>query len=162
MLNALGIDRPATLAYPEYVYFTQQDFFAKVEPRLAVGATVDREGMTLAQLGEVLKGFGVLVTVQPADALNVDQFRQLLRDRLGAGAGFMLMNYNRKLMGEMGGGHWSPLAAYHPGSDTVLILDGARYKYPPVWVPVATLLEAGQLPDSGSGKSRGLLIVRRP
>ena len=50
---------------------------------------------------------------------------------------FVLLNFNRRFTGEVGGGHWSPLAAYHEASDSVLLMDVARYKYPPVWVPLA-------------------------
>ena len=33
-----------------------------------------------------------------------------------------------------GSGHYSPVAGYHPGQDLVLILDTARFKYPPYWL----------------------------
>lgn len=161
-LNALGVDRPATPLYPDYPYFTQQEFFARVDPKVASAEVVAREGMTLAQLAEVLKGFGVRVDAHPAAALSLDEFRNLIRTTVSSNNGFALMNYDRKVMGEMGGGHWSPLAAYHQGSDSVLILDVARYKYPPVWVSVEKLWEAGKSPDSVSKTSRGVIIVRRP
>ena len=34
------------------------------------------------------------------------------------------------------------LGAYHAGSDSVLVLDVARFKYPPHWVPIPTLFSA--------------------
>jgi hypothetical protein len=40
----------------------------------------------------------------------------------------MLVNFYRKSLAEEGGGHFSPLAAYDPPSDQVLIMDVARYK----------------------------------
>ena len=46
-------------------------------------------------------------------------------------------------------------------SDSALLLDVARYKYPPVWVPLADVLAAAQDPDSVSGKARGLLLVSK-
>ena len=48
------------------------------------------------------------------------------------------MNYLRKAIGQERGGHISPLAAYDAKSDRFLILDVARYKYPPVWVKAST------------------------
>ncbi len=162
VLNALGVDRPATSLYPDYPYFTQQDFFVRVDPRVASPAGVEREGMTLEQLAQVLKGFGVDVATFPAAAMTLEQFRNLLQESLQQASSFLLMNYDRRVIGEIGGGHWSPLAAYHPASDSVLILDVARYKYPPVWAPLKDLWAAGKSPDSVSGTSRGLLIVRRP
>ena len=74
----------------------------------------------------------------------------------------VLLNFNRRFIGQLGGGHWSPLAAYHEASDSALLLDVARYKYPAVWVPLAQLLAAAQDPDSVSAKARGLLVVSKP
>ena len=54
----------------------------------------------------------------------------------------MIVNYYRKAMGEEVGGHISPLAAYDVKADRFLVLDVARYKYPPVWVKTADLFAA--------------------
>lgn len=40
------------------------------------------------------------------------------------------------------GGHFSPLGAYHAPTDSFLIVDVAKYKYPPVWVGADTLFTA--------------------
>jgi len=71
------------------------------------------------------------------------------------------VNYDRKALGQAGGGHISPVAAYHAPTDRVLILDVARYRYPSVWVPLADLWEAIRTTDSTSGRSRGVVVVRR-
>ena len=52
---------------------------------------------------------------------------------------FVIVNYLRKALGEQTGGHISPLAAYDGKADRFLILDVARYKYPPVWVKTADI-----------------------
>ena len=46
----------------------------------------------------------------------------------------MLVNYLRSAIGQKTGGHISPLAAYNQETDSFLILDVSRYKYPPIWV----------------------------
>ena len=158
-LNALGIKRPATSLFPDYPFFTQQDFFAGVDARTADPEVVAREGMTLAQLGSVLASHAVSVDSISADTLDGAQLRELLKKHLREQDRFVLFNFNRRFIGEVGGGHWSPLAAYHEASDTVLLMDVARYKYPPVWVPLVDLLRGAQDHDSVSGKARGLLIV---
>lgn len=158
-LNALGIKRPSTALYPDYPFFTQQDFFASVDARTADPEVVSREGMTLAQLGSVLTSHAVSVDSISADTLDAAQLRNLLKKHLREQDRFVLFNFNRSFIGEVGGGHWSPLAAYHEGSDSVLLMDVARYKYPPVWVPLADLLRGAQDHDSVSGKARGLLVV---
>ena len=114
---------------------------------------------TVAQLGSVLASHAVSVDSISAETLDGAQLRELLKKHLREQDRFVLFNFNRRFIGEVGGGHWSPLAAYHEASDTVLLMDVARYKYPPVWVPLVDLLRGAQDHDSVSGKARGLLIV---
>lgn len=160
-LNALGLPRPATTLYPDFPFFTQQDFFAVVDKRIADPEVVSKEGMTLDQLATVLGQYPVHIDKVSADTLDANQLRQLLKKHLREQDRFVLFNFNRRFIGEVGGGHWSPLAAYHEASDSVLLMDVARYKYPPVWVPLADLLRGAQDPDSVSGKARGLLVVTK-
>jgi hypothetical protein len=74
---------------------------------------------------------------------------------------YLLVNYQRKVLGQGAVGHISPLAAYDEDSDKVLILDTAGYKYPPTWVPVDGLFDAISTTDSSSGKTRGFVEVRK-
>ncbi|GAB3359630.1 MULTISPECIES: phytochelatin synthase family protein [Giesbergeria] len=160
-LNALGVPRPATVLYPDFPFFTQEDFFANVDRRIADPEVVARKGMTLEQLEAVLGHYTVTVEKVVADTLDASQLRELLKKHLREQDRFVLLNFNRRLIGQAGGGHWSPLAAYHEASDSVLLMDVARYKYPPVWVPLVDLLQGAQNHDSVSGKARGLLIVTK-
>jgi hypothetical protein len=159
VLNALNIPRPSSSLYPDFPYFTQDDFFRSVDPRVATAAQVAGNGMTLDQLGAVLGQFPVTVQKIHASDLTVDQFRDTIRSVVGQDGRFVLLNFKRSTVGEVGGGHWSPIAAYDAASDSALVLDVARYKYPPVWVPVTKLYQGAVAVDSDSGLSRGLLIV---
>jgi hypothetical protein len=72
----------------------------------------------------------------------------------------VLVNYLRKTLGEETGGHISPLAAYDAKADRFLILDVARYKYPPVWVKTADMFGAMNTPDAANNnKTRGFVLV---
>ena len=72
----------------------------------------------------------------------------------------MIVNYLRKALGEQIGGHISPLAAYDGKADRFLVLDVARYKYPPVWVKTADVFAAMNTPDAANGnKTRGFVLV---
>ena len=73
----------------------------------------------------------------------------------------LLLNYDRKGVGQAGGGDISSLAAYDVPSDRVRILDVALYRYPSLWVPVADLWRAMRTIDTSSGRSRGLVTVSR-
>jgi hypothetical protein len=160
-LNALGIKRPESTQYPDFPYFSQEDFFRSVDPQVANAARVSREGMTLDQLSAVLSGFPVEVNKFRSSDLTLALFRDLIRDTTGHSDRFALLNFRRVEIGEEGGGHWSPLAAYNAASDSALLLDVARYKYPAVWVPIAQLYAASQAVDNVSGLSRGLVIVSK-
>ncbi|MCP4895281.1 MAG: hypothetical protein GY911_15900, partial [Actinomycetales bacterium] len=56
-------------------------------------------------------------------------------------------------------GHFSPIGGYSPTHDMALILDTARFKYPPHWVPLSMLFEAMAYEDPSTGKPRGFLKV---
>ena len=71
----------------------------------------------------------------------------------------LVVSYDRKILGQTGSGHFSPLAAYDPISDSVLILDLARFKYGPHWVPVPLMFDAMCTKDPATGKSRGYLLM---
>jgi hypothetical protein len=64
-------------------------------------------------------------------------------------------------MGQTGSGHFAPIAAYDVISDSVLILDTARFKYGAHWVPVALLYEAFKPIDADSGRSRGFIKLTK-
>ncbi|NKJ46122.1 phytochelatin synthase [Burkholderia sp. SG-MS1] len=159
VLNALGVRRPESSLYPDFPFFSQQDFFRGIDPQVADPARVSKEGMTLDQLSAVLRTFPLDVTTWHASAMTLDQFRERIRDATVRQDRFALLNFRRVEIGEMGGGHWSPLAAYDAASDSALLLDVARYKYPAVWVPVAQLYAGALAVDKVSGLSRGLVIV---
>src|SRR5262249_54879780 len=56
-------------------------------------------------------------------------------------------------------GHFSPLAAYNAQADRFLVMDVARYKYPPVWAKADALFNAMNTSDPVSSQSRGYLLI---
>jgi hypothetical protein len=162
VLNSLAVPAPAALGYGSYHFWTQSNAFSIAGSRGFVRPeVVASEGMTLAQLQGWLSGRPELVVERfHADQLSLPQFRALLRRSLQDPRDRLLVNYLRSALGQVGGGHISPLAAYDPASDAVLILDVARYRYPAVWVNAADLWRAMATKDAGSGRSRGLLLIR--
>jgi len=75
---------------------------------------------------------------------------------------FLVVAYSRKILGQTGSGHFSPVAAYSKETDQVLILDVARFKYPPYWVSVELLYEALRPEDVVTNKSRGWFMMYPP
>ena len=73
----------------------------------------------------------------------------------------LIASYSRQALGQTGEGHFSPIGGYHAERDLVLLMDVARFKYPPHWVPLPLLWSAMGSLDSVSGKPRGYLRVSR-
>jgi len=73
----------------------------------------------------------------------------------------LIAGYDRKALQQTGSGHFSPLGAVDWESDHVLILDVARFKLPPHWVPIPALAAATLSKDPSTGKSRGFLVIGR-
>ena len=76
--------------------------------------------------------------------------------------GFMVVSFSRASLGQTGDGHFSPIAAYCPETDRCLVLDVARFKYPPYWVSVRDLYESARPIDSMTNKSRGWFMISPP
>mmetsp|Transcript_9229 Transcript_9229/g.22007 ORF Transcript_9229/g.22007 Transcript_9229/m.22007 type:complete len:117 (-) Transcript_9229:1407-1757(-) len=56
----------------------------------------------------------------------------------------------------------SPVAAYHEATDQALVLDVARFKYPPYWVSIEDLYDAMVPIDRSTNSSRGWFLLHPP
>jgi len=163
VLNALSIPAPEDPQYAPFRVFTQDNFFSSEKTKKVVPPeVVARKGMTLDQLGELLRSYAANVKVYHSADSSLAEFRQLASENLKQPGNFIIVNYLRKAIGQEKGGHISPIAAYNEQSDRFLILDVSRYKYPPVWVKAADLWRAMATLDSDSGKTRGFVLVSSP
>jgi hypothetical protein len=159
VLNALTIARPVDPAYAPYGYFTQANYFTPQVAEVVSLQTVLTMGMTRDQMATTLVRHGADVRSVSGDSLSVDELRSLLQRALLEDGQYVLANYLRSSLGQQGGGHWSVLAALDSTTDRVLILDVAKYKYPPVWITVSALQKAIATVDRVSRKARGLVVV---
>lgn len=161
VLNSLPIDKPVDPAYKPYAYFTQRNFFSPEVSRIVSAQTVLAQGMTREEMAQALSSYGLRARSIAGDTFTSASLRSLLQTALGDDGQFVLANYFRGTFGQIGGGHWSALAAYDAATDRVLILDVAKYKYPPAWVSLDALRASIATLDTTSGKPRGLVIVSR-
>jgi hypothetical protein len=162
VLNSLAVPAPPVPGYGRYRFWTQENLFQPATEPFVRPERVAKEGMTLEQLAGLLERHGLKVQWWTADRFDAASLRALLRRSLADPGDRLLVNYDRPLLGQAGGGHISPLAAYDARSDRVLILDVARYRYPSVWVRLEDLLRAMRSVDSSSGRSRGLVRISAP
>lgn len=72
---------------------------------------------------------------------------------------YIAVSYDRKTLKQTGSGHFSPIAAYDEETDSVLVLDTARFKYPPYWVPLRLLFQSMLPVDQQTGRSRGYCLL---
>ncbi|MEZ0470828.1 phytochelatin synthase family protein [Luteimonas salinilitoris] len=139
----------------------QSSFFSDSARRIKDPLRVSLSGMSLGQLGKLLRAHGVEATVIYASDTDVDHFRAIARSNLMTSEDFVLVNYQRAMLGQVEMGHISPLAAYHAETDRFLILDVAAHKYPPVWVSTDALWNAMRAPlRESSPRTRGFIVVR--
>ncbi|GAX11327.1 hypothetical protein FisN_15Lh257 [Fistulifera solaris] len=105
-------------------------------------------GLSLSQARQLLQChlnpsiWDVTIFHVDPSATTTDQVRRDLQSALKDPNARVLINYDRQRLGQDGGGHFSPLGSYSPQHDAFLIMDVAKYKYPPVWVPTARLVAA--------------------
>jgi glutathione gamma-glutamylcysteinyltransferase len=124
---------------------------------------VKLKGITLPKLRCLANCNGAKTELKFGDSISLEDFRNDVKTVCSASeeapAAVMIVSYQRGTLKQSGSGHFSPIGSYHPLEDKVLIMDVARFKYPPHWVPLSLLYEALLPIDLDTGKSRGYLIL---
>lgn len=162
-LNALPVAAPKD-RWPPYRAFTQANVF---DGATKTANDAKRGGFTLDELAAFLQSHPVQAAVKRASESTLEAFRSEAVANLARPGDVVLVNFLRSKLDQAPNGpiekqvagHWSPIAAYDEVSDRFLMLDVARYKYPPLWIPAAALFDAMNTVDFASGKSRGWLSV---
>lgn len=156
VLNALGIDPQRTWRGP-WRWFSEELLDCCVPL-----ARVRETGISIGQLACLARCNGAEAVVHRPTTDSLESFREavLLSCRSTDGP-FVIVSYARDALGQTGDGHFSPLAAYDGAHDRVLVLDVARFKYPPHWVPLAELYAAMLPLDPSTQQSRGWVVVDR-
>lgn len=130
------------------------------EPMSFNGRMIRDGGYQLRQFDEMLRANGVTTRLTVVDATVSDErIRRDLIDNLSRPGDYAIVNYRRDLVGQRGGGHISPLAAYDAISDSFLVLDVnpsfARW----AWLPAPALIRA--MRSSDVLENRGYVLVAR-
>eukprot|EP00581_Thalassiosira_minuscula_P003007 CAMPEP_0183743178 /NCGR_PEP_ID=MMETSP0737-20130205/65081_1 /TAXON_ID=385413 /ORGANISM="Thalassiosira miniscula, Strain CCMP1093" /LENGTH=615 /DNA_ID=CAMNT_0025978787 /DNA_START=169 /DNA_END=2017 /DNA_ORIENTATION=- len=139
---------------------------------------VKKTGITFTTFAYLAKCQGLNVNAVYGSDSNIEQFRHVVRqtcthatettisttnnntqEQEQRPTSFLIVTYMRKVLGQTGTGHFSPIGAYDESSDHVLILDTARFKYGPHWVPLELVFEALLPLDPDTEKSRGYMVL---
>jgi hypothetical protein len=140
---------------------SQSDFFTDEATQVRSRTSVVFGGMSLPDLAGLLRAHGLNISIRHADTFEIAQFREALEKNLATSDDYLIVNYQREVLGQGKVGHISPVAAYDRATDSVLIMDTAAHKYPPTWAPVKLLYTAMKTADTGSGRIRGYVEVSR-
>ena len=158
VLNALGIDPgPQRPWKGPWRWFSEEHLDC-----CRSLAEVQRSGLTLPEFAQLGSCNGAHLEVHYAESTTAAAFRAAVHEATRSpGEPHLVVSYDRSVLGQTGAGHFSPVGGYHAGRDLVLILDVARFKYPPHWVPLETLFAAMRSTDPVTGCSRGFAQLWR-
>lgn len=159
ILNSLGLRAPLSLTHAPFHEFQQESFFTPETEKILPRARLLQRGATLQQLARMLRVHGAQAQAVHARAGGEDRFRSEARQALSQDGHFVIINFARAPLNQTGGTHFSPLGAYHAGSDRFLVMDVARFRYPPFWVKTGELFRSMNTVDSDSGDTRGYILV---
>ena len=140
---------------------TQSSIFNRATREIIAPLKVTFIGMTLAQLNGILEANQLKTELVYASDSSLNKFRSLVLNNLNNSQDLVLINYQRKALKQNGGGHISPIAAYHQPSDRFLVMDVATYRYPPVWVKSEQLWQGMDSIDPIVNLNRGFIIAKR-
>ncbi len=152
-LNALGID-PGRLWKGPWRWFSEELLDCCVPL-----AEVQKRGLDVDELACLARCNGADVELVRGDPTNLVAFRGALATA-AKGEVVLIVSYDRSALGQSGSGHYSPVGGYHEARDLALILDVARFKYPPHWVSAERLWGATHAIDPATGRARGWLVLR--
>ncbi|TPX51971.1 hypothetical protein SeMB42_g01740 [Synchytrium endobioticum] len=124
-------------------------------------AQIAEHGITLSEFTCLAKCNGLSATTHRGDELTRAQFADTVARICARDDAYMVVAYDRGSLGQSGCGHFSPVAGYDAREHMVLILDVARFKYPPYWVAIDALYDAMLPHDPATGKPRGFAILAR-
>ena len=114
-----------------YPYFYQDNILETCHPQVITAKEVAESGLGLDDLADILNAHtGVQAEAIHSDpsTLSLDRFRQNIAEAMKAPNTYLVANFDRYIFMGEGGGHHSPLGAYNEASDSVLVLDVARYR----------------------------------
>ena len=129
------------------------------EPVTVDGKQVRDDGYQLRQFDELLRAHDLVTRlVVVDDNKSEEEIRADFVENLKRAGDYVVVNYRRKDVGQQGGGHISPLAAYDADSDSVLVMDVNPASAGWVWMPVATLIKGMRTLDTV--ENRGYILVQ--
>lgn len=169
VLNALNFDPKKTWKSP-WRWVTEETL--QCESEKVCGHSLEKyriDGMSFSEFESLAHCHGVPIMSHRVNSnelieVNNMQYNNFKKNIISTcssykAESFIVSNFSRKTLGQTGDGHFSPIGGYHEEKNLVLVMDVARFKYPPFWVSLDVLWQAMQVFDANSNQSRGYFIL---
>lgn len=155
VLNALKLDPMQTWRRPWRWW--SDEMFACCDGSLQV---MKSSGVTLEFFDRIAKK-QLGISVQTRVPGSLEEFMGVLKRSASEQDYHVIVSFGRESLGQTGIGHFSPVAAIHAQKNLALVLDVARFKYPPYWVNIDDLHRAMKDVDPETGLERGYSVIKR-
>lgn len=159
VMNSLDLD-PNRLWKGAWRYFSEETL-QTIKPF----ELIQSEGITFKEFYCTAKLNGVSTKIYSSNQSSEDEFRTVIQNSIQSMKSktpyHVIACFDRKSLSQTGSGHYSPIGGYHKERDMLLLLDVARFKYPPYWVPLNRLWNAMLPIDDVSGEPRGYITIGR-
>lgn len=154
-LNALGID-PGRAWRGPWRWFSEEllDCCTPLE-------RVQQKGISIEELACLARCNGANAVVARAEEASAAALREATLSATRSTDRVLIASYSRSSLEQTGVGHYSPIGGYHAGEDLALVLDVARFKYPPYWVKLDALVSAMRDVDADTGRARGWVQLEK-
>lgn len=119
------------------------------------------DGITFGKVACLANCAGAKVEALRTNQSSLDEFRRFVTKCSSSEDCHVITSYHRAPLKQTGTGHFSPIGGYHAGKDMALILDVARFKYPPHWIPLPLLWEAMSTIDERTQQHRGFMLISK-
>ena len=169
VLNALNYD-PKRIWKGAWRWVSEE--MLNCESQAICGHSLERiksDGLSFSEFESLARCHGVRIhssrvchgLQEPCGSEGFNHFKAIVEEtsRSDLAKKFTVVNFSRKYLNQTGDGHYSPIGGYHKKEELVLILDVARFKYPPYWVKVSDLWESMAVKDKASGNTRGYFVI---
>lgn len=122
---------------------------------------IKQNGITIEEFSCLAKCNGLQSSFYRFNEISKEQFINDIKRSCSSNNEILVVSYDRKILGQTGSGHFSPIDLYNIENNMVLIFDVARFKYPLHWCSVDLLWDSFQTIDKATMKARGYILLKK-
>jgi glutathione gamma-glutamylcysteinyltransferase len=122
---------------------------------------IKQNGITIEEFSCLAKCNGLQSSFYRFNEISKEQFINDIKRSCSSNNEILVVSYDRKILGQTGSGHFSPIGLYNIENNMVLIFDVARFKYPLHWCSVDLLWDSFQTIDKATMKARGYILLKK-